>query len=256
MMRVLIVDGDVDAASRLTAMLSDAGIVAEVANETFAAIERLREQEYAAVVLDPMIRQHLNGYIVLNFLELEQPEMLPRLFLLTGMSEQTIRRTAPSAVARLFRKPASIASAAAAVIRLCTREVHGSVLLVEDDEATAVATTEWLEQLGYTVEHAHNGAEACDVLSKRDFDAVVLDLVLPTIDGFTLIDQFHDARPGLLRRTIVTTGMPDRYVEAIDRAAIGGFIRKPLDLPRLEELLRRVSARRGFEPGGEVPMMV
>ena len=71
-------------------------------------MEKLRERNYCAVILDPMIGERLNGYAVLNFLELEQPETVERLFLFTGMSEQTIRRTAPSVLPRLFRKSSAL----------------------------------------------------------------------------------------------------------------------------------------------------
>ena len=68
-------------------------MLVETADDGFSAIEKLRQQRYSAVILDPMIRDRLNGYAVLSFMELEQPQTLDRVFLLTGMSEQTIVRT-------------------------------------------------------------------------------------------------------------------------------------------------------------------
>src|SRR6266508_4623395 len=117
--RVLIIDDDVETAAELRAVFAEAGVAAESIADAFAAMEKLRERDYRAVILDPMIRERLNGFAVLNFLELEQPETLGRLFLFTGMSEQTIRRTAPSVLPRLFRKSSALAKVAAAVIELC-----------------------------------------------------------------------------------------------------------------------------------------
>src|ERR1051326_617946 len=108
--RVLIIHADAATAAALAAQSVD---------ETFAAIDKLRAWSYRAVILDPAIRHRLNGYAVLNFLELEQPQTLDRVFLLTGMSEQTIRRTAPAILPRLFRKPCALPSLAAAVIEAC-----------------------------------------------------------------------------------------------------------------------------------------
>ena len=144
--RVLIIDDDAETAAELRAVLADAGMAAESVGDAFAAMEKLRGQDYCAVILDPMIRERLNGFAVLNFLELDQPETLDRLFLFTGMSEQTIRRTAPSVLPRLFRKSSALAKVAAAVIEACIPGSHAeqtirkSVLLVEDDRATAGAT--------------------------------------------------------------------------------------------------------------------
>jgi DNA-binding NtrC family response regulator len=116
---ILIIDDDAETGALLRAAFAEAGVATETVSDGFAAIDKLRERNYSAVVLDPIIRHGLNGYAVLNFIELEQPEMLERLFLLTGMSEQTIRRTAPSVLPRLFRKPFAATNAAAAVIAAC-----------------------------------------------------------------------------------------------------------------------------------------
>ena len=260
--RVLIIDDDVETAALLTSSFSEAGITAEVVTDALAAIEKLREKKFDAVVLDPVIRHRLNGYVVLNFVELEQPETLSRLFLLTGMSEETIRRTAPSVVARLFRKPTGTSRAAAAIIETCGRQhrpprerrAGHSVLLVEDDQTTALATRALLEHMGYSVEHVPNGEEMCGALRRRDFDIIMLDLVMPRVDGFAVLDHFGSAKPGLLKRVIVTTAMPEKYLDALDRTAIAGFIRKPLEISQLRALLAHVSDRVSpFEAGGEYP---
>ena len=114
--RVLIIDADVEAAATVRAALTEAGVPAESVDDAFVAMEKLQEHDYCAVILDPT-----NGYAVLNFIELERPEILEHLYLLTGMSEQTIRRTAPSVLPRLFRKPSALSEAAAAVIEACRR---------------------------------------------------------------------------------------------------------------------------------------
>lgn len=123
--RVLIIDDDVQTAAALRAAFEDAGLVAESVDETFAAMEKLRGGRYRAVILDPTIHHRFNGYTVLSFLEIEQPETVDRLFLLTGMSEQTIRRTAPAVLPRLFRKPAALADVATAVIETCRSKPSG-----------------------------------------------------------------------------------------------------------------------------------
>jgi len=243
--RILIIDDDLETAAALRAAFEDAGLATDFACDTFSALEKLREQTYRAVILEPAIHDRLNGYAVLNFLELEQPETIDRLFLLTGMSEQTIRRTAPAVLPRLFRKPSASMDAAAAVIQACgLRTRHRgrtkpiSVLLVEDDRATAQATIDALEELGYSTHWALDGEEALEVLTAHDFDAIVLDLVMPHVDGFTVLEHFCSRNPALLRRIIVTTGMPDKYVEDLEGVALCGVVHKPLDIAKLERLVR------------------
>ncbi len=119
---ILIIDDDPQSAAILRAAFAEVGVEADVVDDALAAIEKLREWSYCAVILDPVIRRGLNGYAILNFLEMEQPETLDRLFLLTGMSEQTIRRTAPLVLSRLFRKPTSYSKLTAAVIAACAAD--------------------------------------------------------------------------------------------------------------------------------------
>ena len=125
--RVLIVDDDAATAAALGAAFERAGLIAEWVEDAFAAIDKLRQHDYAAVVLDPTMRRRLNGYMVLNFLELEQPKTLQKLFLFTGMPEQTIRHTAPSVLPRLFRKPSALPLVAAAIIEACRRQALAQV---------------------------------------------------------------------------------------------------------------------------------
>jgi DNA-binding NtrC family response regulator len=259
---VLIIDEDAETIAFLRHAFAEAGVSADAVHDACAAIEKLRERTYSAIVLDPMIRHRLNGYAVLNFIELEQPQLIERLYLLTGMSEQTIRRTAPAVASRMFRKPSAAANAADAVIAACgsaraEREprTRGSVLLIEDDHITANATIRILVELGYTVEWVEEGADAIAAIADRRFDAVMLDLVLPDFDGFTLLEHFRSDKPGLLKRVIITSGMPARYLEAIDRSAVGGILEKPLEIPRLERLLDACMRPEfeAFEGGGETP---
>jgi DNA-binding NtrC family response regulator len=241
--QVLIIDDDPQSAAILRAAFAEGGVEAESVDNAFTAMEKLRRRRYCAVILDPMIRQRLNGYAVLNFLEMEQPQTLERLFLLTGMSEQTIRRTAPLILPRLFRKPTGYSKLTAAVCAACGADSHRagrrsrkSVLLVEDDGSTANATIALLDELGYSVEWVQNGEEAVHALAQRHFDAILLDLVMPRADGFALLDHFHSEGVPL-RKVIVITGMPDKYLQDVDTSALGGVLRKPIDLERLEGLL-------------------
>jgi len=247
---ILIIDDDVPTAAFLRTVFAEAGFLVETVDDAFNAMEKLRERSYRAIVLDPIIRHRLNGYAVLNFIEMEQPETLARLFLLTGMSEQTIRRTAPGMLPRLFRKPSATSKAAAAVIASCDPRqdrsgpaARVSVLLVEDDPVTANATTSLLKELGYSAAWAQNGSEALEILSTRELDVILLDLVLPEIDGLTFLEHFHTEKPGLLRRVIITTGIPAKYVETLDDSTIAGIIRKPIDVAHLERLLRECVSR-------------
>ena len=128
------------------------------------------------------------------------------------------------------------------------------MLLVEDDRATANATAGVLDAPGYSVEWAQNGSEPLETLAKRPFDAVMLDLVMPQVDGFSVLDHFR-AEGVPLRKVIVITGMPDRYLESLDANALGGILHKPFDVQRLRLLLthRVPESETPFEPHEKYP---
>ena len=91
-----------------------------------------------------------------------------------------------------------------------------------------------LDELGYSAEWAQNGKEALEALAAREFDAIMLDLVMPCVDGFAVLDYFHAERSAQLRKVIVITRMPDKYLAALDVSTLGGVVQKPLDVRRLE----------------------
>ena len=259
---VLIIDDDPATSEILRAPFAAAGVDLDTASDGSEAMECLSHNDYCAVVLDPMIRHRLNGYAVLNFIEQEQPETLDSLFLLTGMSEQTIRRTAPAVLPRLFRKPYDAARLVSAILASCRRreEVRprefGSVLIVEDDQATATLLRDLVGEIGYSATIAASGREALACLHTTDFDAILLDLVMPDVDGFTLLEQLRMMKPYLLPRVIVATGMPERYISELDETLVCAIVPKPVDLATLKRLLHVCSDCAPFEAGGEFPQHI
>jgi DNA-binding NtrC family response regulator len=100
---------------------------------------------------------------------------------------------------------------------------------------------------------AHNGLAALEFLMLSDYEAVLLDLVLPDLDGFSILEHLRVRRPELLRRVIVITGVPERYASSIDRSPICAVLEKPVDVQQLSAALQRCieSKVADFEPGGE-----
>jgi CheY-like chemotaxis protein len=256
---ILVIDEDPATPAILRAPFAAAGIALDSVSDGSSAMDRLTHNHYCAVVLDPMIRHRLNGYAVLNFIELEQPEILESLFLLTAMSEQTIRRTAPAIAHRFFRKPHDTARLVSAIVGACRRQLDtrrrefGSVLIVEDDDATATVLHDLVRELGYSSTTAGSGREALACLHTIDFDAIILDLVMPDIDGFTMLEQLAVMKPHLLPRVIVSTGMPERYIARLDQTLVCAIVRKPIDVATLRGLLRGCCDNPPFEAGGESP---
>ncbi|NCO34372.1 MAG: hybrid sensor histidine kinase/response regulator [Armatimonadetes bacterium] len=66
---------------------------------------------------------------------------------------------------------------------------NGSVLIVDDDTITRDLLSTNLHEAGYRVEAAEDGVQALDLLHRQPFDAVLLDLIMPNMDGFQVLEQ-------------------------------------------------------------------
>ena len=112
------------------------------------------------------------------------------------------------------------------------------VLIVEDEEALARQLAAALEGAGYAVDFAADGDRADFLAQTEPYDAIVLDLGLPKIDGLTLLRRWRD--DGLFLPILVLTarGSWHEKVQGIDGGA-DDYMAKPF---RIEELLARLRA--------------
>lgn len=112
------------------------------------------------------------------------------------------------------------------------------VLVVEDEPALAAQLGSALGGAGYAVDTAADGARADFLMQTESYDAVVLDLGLPRVDGLTLLAQWRQA--GLATPVLILTarGSWHEKVQGIDGGA-DDYMAKPF---QIEEVLARVRA--------------
>ena len=112
------------------------------------------------------------------------------------------------------------------------------VLVVEDDPTLRTQLRSGLEEAGYAVDVADNGRDAQHLGETEPFDAVVLDLGLPVLDGLSVLKHWREA--GLAVPVLILTARDSWHekVAGIDAGA-DDYLAKPF---HLEELLARVRA--------------
>jgi len=112
------------------------------------------------------------------------------------------------------------------------------ILVVEDEASLAKQLTSSIAEAGYAVDHAADGERADFLAQTEQYDAMVLDLGLPKIDGLTLLRKWRDA--GLATPVLVLTarGSWHEKVQGIDGGA-DDYVSKPF---RIEEVLARLRA--------------
>ena len=114
------------------------------------------------------------------------------------------------------------------------------VLVVDDDEAIRTMVERVLRREKFDVDSARDGFEAIDKLARNDYHAILLDLMMPRIDGLGVLDFLRDHRPELGRNVIVMTANVPAATEAVRAGRISRVLSKPFDL---QELLQSVQVR-------------
>jgi two-component system response regulator PilR (NtrC family) len=109
---------------------------------------------------------------------------------------------------------------------------HG-ILVVEDDPAIRRLVSMVLARAGYRVDAAADGLEAVLKLGVCDYDVIVLDLMMPNLDGFTFISTFAREEPERLRRIIVTSAASPSVIREKMEGSPFHVLPKPFDIGEL-----------------------
>lgn len=116
------------------------------------------------------------------------------------------------------------------------------VLIVEDDSDLAAAIAEYLELQACQCDFAYNGRTGLELAERQEFDVIVLDLMLPKMNGFDVCQQLRDqgCQTPLLMLTACDTS--EEQLQGF-RAGIDDYVVKPCPMPllwaRLQALYRR-----------------
>jgi CheY-like chemotaxis protein len=108
-----------------------------------------------------------------------------------------------------------------------------NVLVVDDDLALRGLFTRLLSRKGFSVDSAPDGRIALDQLNRHNYSVILVDLMMPEVNGFELLERISRESPSLLPRVIVLTGASQRVIESLDLSGVWGLIRKPFDIDDL-----------------------
>jgi two-component system OmpR family response regulator len=110
------------------------------------------------------------------------------------------------------------------------------VLVVEDQAVLAAQLAEALVQAGYAVDRAADGEQADFLVGTEHYDAIVLDLGLPKVDGLSVLRRWREAGNAVPVLVLTARGSWHEKVQGIDSGA-DDYVAKPF---RMEELLARL----------------
>ena len=120
-----------------------------------------------------------------------------------------------------------------------TSQEESQVLVVDDDAAIRKLVSSVLRRSGYRVDTAEDGVEAVLKIGLVEYQAILLDLMMPNLDGFSFLSTINEQKPDLLDRIIVMSAASPQVIAERMRDVRFTLLAKPFEL---DELLRRVGA--------------
>jgi signal transduction histidine kinase/DNA-binding response OmpR family regulator len=186
--RVLVVEDDPVAAELLVEYLAPADYAVEVATAGADALLRAAADPPELICLDIKLDGELDGWGVLARLKTNPvTEPIPVVICTAGNGRG---QASALGAADFLAKPFSAEQLRTAVARLVPHG-RGSVLVVDDDESVRSLVIETLHGADFELREAVDGDEALAKIAARLPDAIVLDLMMPTVDGFEVLERLH-----------------------------------------------------------------
>ena len=125
------------------------------------------------------------------------------------------------------------------------------ILIVDDDVAIQRLIKTVLQKDDCSCEVVADGEQAIHAIALQEPDVMLLDLMLPVLNGFQVLEILRTRFPHLLRETIVISAASTKVLQDIERyeAELAAVIRKPFDIGDLRDVVRRCDPASQESPG-------
>ena len=198
---IMVVDDNEIDRQEMTRIIQEEGLRAIVAEEGSECLALIRQSLPDVLVLDLMM-PGMDGFEVLEKLR-EEPRTVNLPVIVVTAKDLTAqdRKRLSGNVASVLEKTETTSGRLLQEIKRILMEIQeretelekirNKILLVEDNEAGVIQVRSILEKEGYDVEVARNGQEALDYVAHTIPDGIVLDLMMPEVDGFEVLEQIR-----------------------------------------------------------------
>jgi DNA-binding response OmpR family regulator len=115
------------------------------------------------------------------------------------------------------------------------------VLLLDDDPSMQRLVTTVLRRAGFRVEAFLTGKDAIAALNTNEYDAILLDLMMPHEGGVTVMRHLRRSDPAMLQRVIIVTGSPDSVTKRVSND-VRAVVKKPFQPAELIRVVKDVTA--------------
>jgi CheY-like chemotaxis protein len=198
------------------------------------ALRLARDLKPSAMTLDIMMPD-IDGWTVLAAIK-GDPSLAAIPVVLMTIVEEKNRGYALGAADYLV-KPVNRSKLVETLRSVCG-SAAGRILLIDDDDVVRRSVRSALEPLGWHVSEAENGVRALASLSAARPDAIILDLMMPKMDGFEFLDELRANTAWREIPVVVITAMD---LTDHDRARLNGGVERIIQKSERDEMLRRLT---------------
>jgi CheY-like chemotaxis protein len=231
---ILVVDDDATVRELVVRHLERAGFAAVAARGGQEGLRLVRELRPAAVTLDIMMPD-LDGWTVLAAMK-GDPALASIPVVLMSIVDQKKRGYALGAADYLV-KPIDRAKLVATLTGICG-STAGRVLLVDDDEVVRRGVRHILEPMGWNVTEAENGQIAVEAIAAARPDVIILDLMMPKMDGFEFLDELRSRSDWQSLPVVIVTA---KDLTQDDRDRINGGVERIIQKSNPGEMLGQLT---------------
>ena len=233
---ILVIDDDPEACEIMERYLTKDGYTVVTADSGAQGLRLAHEIQPAVITLDVMMPS-MDGWSVLSALKAD-PILHNTPVIMVTMVDDRTRGYSLGAVDYLT-KPVDRQLLHKTLSRYYSTDDNGTVLLVEDDKEAREIMARTLKKSGWAVAEAENGQEALDILDSLQPRLILLDLMMPVMDGFDFLAALR-ARPEWRHISVIVITAKDLTED--DRERLNGRVEAVLEknaYPR-EQLLERI----------------
>ena len=112
------------------------------------------------------------------------------------------------------------------------------ILIADDDQSIRQLVCTIVRRERLEVDCVADGAEAIEKLQENDYAVILLDLMMPRVDGFGVIEYLRDNPPAFKPVVLVITAYADQKFKDVDPNIVSGVVRKPFEVAELGTLVR------------------
>lgn len=119
------------------------------------------------------------------------------------------------------------------------------ILIADDNEYIRELLNRMIEDAGYSWENAENGKQCLDLLNQSTFDVLFLDLIMPVMDGESVLKNIGNTLNKGIDVVIMSSQDDERAIEEVLKLGATAYLTKPLSIRVIQDVLATLGSRIG-----------